>query len=202
MNDLLIGLEAVLSWQPLLFMLVGVVGGIAVGAIPGLTATMTIAVLLPFTFALDPLPGVCFLLGIYSGAVYAGSIPAILLRIPGTPSSAATLLDGYPMALKGKAGQALTISLLASGFGGLIGGVLLLALAPVLAGFALSFGPAEVLQTHSPVNMRVRAVSVYSHLWTVTLPTVRPFSTNSCASRSVVGEIGASVVVAVVRMRP
>lgn len=61
---------------------------------------------------------------------------------------------------------------------------------------------AEVLQTHSPVNMRVRAVSVYSHLWTVTLPTVRPFSTNSCASRSVVGEIGASVVVAVVRMRP
>ena len=63
-------------------------------------------------------------------------------------------------------------------------------------------GVAEVLQTHSPVNMRVRAVSVYSHLWTVTLPTVRPFSTNSCASRSVVGEIGASVVVAVVRMRP
>lgn len=143
MNDLLIGLEAILSWQPLLFMLVGVVGGIAVGAIPGLTATMTIAVLLPFTFALDPLPGVCFLLGIYSGAVYAGSIPAILLRIPGTPSSAATLLDGYPMAQKGKAGQALTISLLASGFGGLIGGVLLLALAPMLAGFALSFGPAE-----------------------------------------------------------
>lgn len=143
MNSWMTGLESVLTWQPLLFMLIGIVGGIVVGAIPGLTATMTIAILLPFTFATDPLTGVCLLLGIYSGAVYAGSIPAILLRIPGTPSSAATLLDGHPMALQGKAGQALTISLVASAIGGLIGGVLLLAFAPVLAGFALQFGPAE-----------------------------------------------------------
>lgn len=143
MNDLMTGLEAVLTWQPLLFMLIGILGGIVVGAIPGLTATMTIAILLPFTFATDPLPGVSLLLGIYFGAVYAGSIPAILLRIPGTPSSAATLLDGHPMTLQGKAGQALTISLVASVIGGLIGGVLLLAFAPTLAGYALQFGPPE-----------------------------------------------------------
>lgn len=143
MNDFLIGLESVLTWQPLLFMLLGVVAGIVVGAIPGLTATMTIAILLPFTFVTEPLSGVCLLLGIYSGAVYAGSIPAILLRIPGTPSSAATLLDGHPMTLQGKGGLALTISLVASAIGGIIGGILLLALAPTFAGYALKFGPAE-----------------------------------------------------------
>ena len=143
MNSMMIGLEAILAWQPLLFMLIGVLGGIVVGAIPGLTATMTIAILLPFTFVADPLPGVALLLGLYSGAVYAGSIPAILLRVPGTPSSAATLLDGHPMTLQGKAGQALTVSLVASTIGGLIGGVLLLAFAPTLAEYALQFGPAE-----------------------------------------------------------
>ncbi|GAB3555948.1 tripartite tricarboxylate transporter permease [Arthrobacter tumbae] len=143
MTDFLNGLESVLTWQPLLFMFIGILGGIVVGAIPGLTATMTIAILLPFTFVTEPLPGVCLLLGIYSGAVYAGSIPAILLRIPGTPSSAATLLDGHPMTLQGKGGLALTISLVASSIGGIIGGALLLAFAPTLAGFALKFGPAE-----------------------------------------------------------
>ncbi|GAB3264123.1 tripartite tricarboxylate transporter permease [Arthrobacter pigmenti] len=143
MNNWIDGLEAILAWQPLLFMLIGVVGGIAVGAIPGLTATMTIAILLPFTFIVEPLSGMTLLLGIYSGAVYAGSIPAILLRIPGTPSSAATVLDGYPMTQQGQAGKALTISLIASTIGALIGGVLLAVFAPTFAEYALQFGPAE-----------------------------------------------------------
>src|SRR5699024_4987195 len=131
------------SWQPLLFMLIGVVGGIAGGAIPGLTATMAIAILLPFTFVIEPVPGMMMLLGLYSAAVYAGSVPAILMRLPGTPASAATALDGYPMTQQSKGGQALMISLVSSAFGGLIGGILLASLAPVLASVAVRFGPAE-----------------------------------------------------------
>lgn len=137
------GLEAVLQPQPLLLILIGVAVGIVVGALPGLTATIAVAVMLPFTFALDPVPGMMLLLGIYGGALYAGSIPAILIRAPGTPSAAATVLDGNPMARQGRAGQALSISVIASAVGGILGVLLLAFFAPLLARFALSFGPAE-----------------------------------------------------------
>lgn len=137
------GLLLVLQWEPMLFLIVGVVAGIVVGAIPGLTTTMSIALLLPFTFVLDPLNGMTLLLGIYFATVYSGSVPAILLRMPGTPASAATLLDGFPMTQQGKGGKALMISLVASVAGGLVGGVLLLFFAPTLAQYALKFGPAE-----------------------------------------------------------
>lgn len=143
MNDWLIGLEAVLAWQPLFFMVLGVIAGIAVGAIPGLTATMAIAVVLPFTFAMDPLPGIMMLLGLYSSAVYAGSIPAILMRLPGTPASAATALDGYALTQRGRGGQALMISLVATFVGALIGGIGLALFAPYLAGVAVNLGAAE-----------------------------------------------------------
>lgn len=137
------GFEAVFTVQSLSLMLVGTLLGVVVGALPGLTATMGVAVLLPFTFALEPVPGMMLLLGIYGAALYSGSIPAILIRTPGTPSAAATLIDGHPMAQQGRAGQALTISLVTSVVGGMVGVVLLALLAPVLARFALSFGPAE-----------------------------------------------------------
>jgi putative tricarboxylic transport membrane protein len=137
------GFEAVFQVQPLLLIVLGVAVGLVVGALPGLTATMSVAVLLPFTFALDPVPGMMLLLGIYGGALYAGSIPAILIRAPGTPSAAATLLDGYPMARQGRAGEALTISVVASAVGGIVGVLLLATFAPLLADFALAFGPAE-----------------------------------------------------------
>lgn len=137
------GFEAVLAPQALLLIVVGVAVGLVVGALPGLTATMSVAVLLPFTFALDPVPGMMLLLGIYGGALYAGSIPAILIRTPGTPSAAATLIDGHPMAQRGEAGQALSISVVASAVGGMLGVVMLALFAPRLAEFALSFGPAE-----------------------------------------------------------
>lgn len=143
MNDMLSGLELILQWQPLLFIVIGVAAGIVVGAMPGLSTTMSIAVLLPFTFIFEPLNGISLLLGIYFASVYAGSIPAILLRIPGTPASAATLLDGYPLTQQGKAGKALIVSLCASAFGGVVGGLLLIFFAPVLAQYALKFGPAE-----------------------------------------------------------
>jgi putative tricarboxylic transport membrane protein len=142
-SDWLSGLSAVLAWQPMLLLLVGVTAGILVGGIPGLTATMAVAILLPFTFGLDPLSGVILLLGIYSGAVYAGAIPAILLRLPGTPAAAATVADGHALTRQGRAGEALTVSLVASVVGGLVGAALLAAFAPSFARLALSFGPAE-----------------------------------------------------------
>ena len=137
------GFEAVFTVQSLGLMLLGTLLGVAVGALPGLTATMGVAVLLPFTFGLEPVPGMMLLLGMYGAALYSGSIPAILIRTPGTPSAAATLIDGHPMAQQGRAGQALTISLVTSVVGGMVGVVLLALLAPILARFALSFGPAE-----------------------------------------------------------
>lgn len=143
MNGLLTGVEALSDWSVLLMIPLGVVIGIAVGAIPGLSATVGMALFLPFTFSLDPLTGLVLLLGIYNGACYAGAIPAVLIRTPGTPSSAATALDGYPMAQRGRAGEALTISLVASVAGGLIGSVLLFFFAPALADYALSFGSPE-----------------------------------------------------------
>lgn len=143
MNDWMAGFEAVFSLGPLLMIVAGATVGIVVGALPGLTATMTVAVLLPFTFAMEPVSGMMLLLGVYGGALYAGSIPAILIRTPGTPSAAATLLDGYPMAQQGRAGEALALSLWASVIGGLIGVTLLGLLTPQLARITLLFGTAE-----------------------------------------------------------
>lgn len=143
MNDWLAGAEAVLDPSVLILTVLGILLGVVIGAMPGLSATVGIAVFLPFTFTLDPLPGLVLLLGIYNGACYAGSIPAILLRTPGTPASAATVLDGYPLSRKGKAGQALSVSLVASVVGGLVGTVLLIVSAPTVAEFALQFGPPE-----------------------------------------------------------
>ncbi|MDR7304411.1 tripartite tricarboxylate transporter permease [Haloactinomyces albus] len=143
MNAWTLGLEAVLDVQVLLFIILGLLIGIVVGALPGISATVGVAILLPFTFSLDPLPGMMLLLGIYGGAVYAGSIPAILIRAPGTPASAATVLDGNAMAKQGRAREALGISVIASAAGGMLGVAALALFAPLLANFALSFGPAE-----------------------------------------------------------
>lgn len=143
MSNWLTGFEAILDPSVLIMIPLGILLGILVGAMPGLSATVGIAVFLPFTFTLDPLPGLVLLLGLYNGACYSGSIPAILLRTPGTPASAATVLDGYPMSRQGQAGQALSVSLVASVVGGLLGAVLLIVLAPAVAEFALSFGPPE-----------------------------------------------------------
>ena len=126
-----------------LFILIGVVGGIFVGALPGLTATMGCALLIPFTFSFPPVQGLLMLLGIFSGGIYGGSIAGILIRTPGTPSAAATLLDGYPMTLKGEAGKAIGIATIASFVGGTTGAIIMSLLSPQIARFGLKFGPPE-----------------------------------------------------------
>jgi putative tricarboxylic transport membrane protein len=124
-------------------MLVGISLGILMGSIPGMTATMTIAVLLSFTFTMEPAHGMMLLLGIYGGAVYAGSIPAILIRTPGTPSAAATIFDGYPLSQKGEAGRAIKVSTIASFVGGVISVLVLMFFSPVIANAALRFRSPE-----------------------------------------------------------
>lgn len=121
----------------------GVIGGIIAGALPGLTATMGVAILVPFTFAMPPVPGILMLLGLYAGAIYGGSIAAILIRTPGTPSAAATVLDGSPLFDKGEGGRALGIATLASVFGGIGSSIFLIFLAPILSRVALSFSAPE-----------------------------------------------------------
>lgn len=121
----------------------GVMAGMVIGAIPGLSATMGVALLVPFTFELEIMPAISLLTGVYCGAVYGGTIPAILFRTPGTPASAATLMDGYPMMQCGEPGRALALAAWSALMGGIIGTLLLIFLTPQISRFALSFGPAE-----------------------------------------------------------
>jgi putative tricarboxylic transport membrane protein len=131
--------------DPMMFVasFMGTLVGIVFGALPGLTATMTIAVFLPFTFGLSPFIAFAFLLGLYGGAVYGGSVSAILINIPGTPSAIATTLDGYPMSLQGRAGEAIGISTISSAMGGFISVIALVFTAPLVASFALKFSAEE-----------------------------------------------------------
>ena len=126
-----------------LTMLLGVVLGVLIGALPGLSATMGVALLLPLTFGMDPLPGLLVLIGVYFGAIYGGSISAILLKTPGTPAAAVTTLDGYALAQQGQAGRAMGISIFASVFGGLFSTLVLITVAPQLARVALQFNSPE-----------------------------------------------------------
>jgi putative tricarboxylic transport membrane protein len=122
----------------------GTIIGLFVGSMPGLSATMALALLLPITFPLPPESGLSMLAALYIAAMYGGSIAAILLKTPGTPAAAATVLDGYPMAARGEAGRALGISLSASLVGGVISGFALLLIAPLLGRIVLQFGPLEL----------------------------------------------------------
>ena len=140
---LLNGLMTALHLSNFLYLCVGVTGGIVIGALPGLTATMGVAILLPFTFGMEPVTGLIMLVGIYIGAIYGGSISAILLNTPGTPASAATCIDGYPLVKKGMAAKALSVSTIASAIGGLISCVALVTISPILAKFALKFSSPE-----------------------------------------------------------
>jgi putative tricarboxylic transport membrane protein len=121
----------------------GTMLGIVLGALPGIGSTVAVAMILPFTLTMTQAPAILLLLAVYAGSVYGGSISAILINTPGTPQSAATCLDGYPMALRGEAGLALGWSTVASTIGGLVSAVVLLLAAPQLAALALNFGPIE-----------------------------------------------------------
>ena len=136
-------LIAALSPFNLTLALCGVLAGTVIGALPGLSATMAVAVLVPFTFTMDPASGLIALGAVYTGAIYGGAYSAILVNTPGTPSAIATALDGFPMAKRGDGDLAVTLSCLASVVGGLVGALALLFLAPPLSQIALAFGPVE-----------------------------------------------------------
>lgn len=143
MDQILEVLSLFLSVENILMIALGVVIGVVIGAIPGLTATMAVALALPFTFGMEPVTAILLLVGIYKGGMYGGSITAILIRTPGSPASASTLLDGYPMAQKGEAKKALSMALYASCIADFISNLSLIFLAGFLAQLALSFGPPE-----------------------------------------------------------
>ncbi|QCY09561.1 tripartite tricarboxylate transporter permease [Pseudomonas sp. MPC6] len=142
--DTLMGaFSLVAQFDSILALAIGVAIGVICGAIPGMSATMAVALTLPFTFALEPVVGILLLLGVYKGGVFGGSIPAILIKTPGTPASSATVLDGYPLAEKGQAGKALSMALYASCTADIISNLALILFAGWLASFAMSFGPPE-----------------------------------------------------------
>ncbi|MBR1895948.1 MAG: tripartite tricarboxylate transporter permease, partial [Pyramidobacter sp.] len=132
-----------LTPQALLIMCVGTVAGLIVGALPGLSSTMGVALAIPLTFGMDPKLGLMLLGAVYCSSVYGGSLTAILLRTPGTDASIATTFDGFPMTQKGLGGKAIGVSTTGSFFGGIVSVFALLFLAPQLAKIALKFGSAE-----------------------------------------------------------
>lgn len=143
LSNLSLGLETAFTVNNLLFCLIGVFLGTAIGVLPGLGPTATIAMLLPITFGLPPVSSLIMLSGIYYGAQYGGSTTAILVNLPGESSSVVTALDGYQMARQGKAGKALATAAIGSFVAGTFATVLLALFAPPLADIALQFGAAE-----------------------------------------------------------
>src|SRR6201995_3138266 len=137
------GFAVVLEPQNILLMLIGIMLGVIIGVLPGLGGANGIAILLPLTFSMPPTSAIILLSCIYWGALFGGAIPSILFNIPGEPWSVATTFDGYPMAQQGKAGEALTAAFTSSFVGALFAVIMITFLAPLVASFALRFGPAE-----------------------------------------------------------
>ena len=142
-DGILLGLHQVASWQSITAIAFGVLWGTIGGMIPGINATIAMALLLPFTYTMNHTVAIMMLAGVYCGGEYGGSIPAILIGTPGTNAAACTVIDGYPLNKKGKTGLALYLSLVSSCFGGIFSAVFLVFLAIPLSNVALAFGPAE-----------------------------------------------------------
>ncbi len=143
-ENILLGLANNLEFSHLSVVFIGALAGLIIGALPGLSAVSGVALLLPFTFAMDPAQGVIMLASVYMSAEYGGSISAILLNTPGTSGAACTTIDGTPMTQKGEAQEALYLSLLASVIGGIFGAIVLLTLTGPLARASLLLGPSEI----------------------------------------------------------
>lgn len=158
-DNLIQGFVHIISVWSVLSALAGVVAGIVVGALPGLTATMAVAILSPFTFFMDAAIGIPFLLGVYKGAIYGGSIPAILINTPGTAAAAATCIDGNALARQGQARRGLEMSLFASVIGDLLSTFVLIFVTAPLAAIALKFGPPEITMLFALSMTMVAAVS-------------------------------------------
>ena len=144
MDLILSAIEILMRWDVALALLAGSVGGVLIGAIPGVGPAVAIAILLPATFSLDPIVGLTVLLGIYGSSMYGGAIPAILINTPGTAVNALTTYDGYPMTARGEPRRALSLAYSASFFGGIFSVICLILFAPVLAKIAPLFGAREI----------------------------------------------------------
>ena len=144
MENIFSGLELLARWDVILALLVGSIGGVIIGAIPGVGPAVAIAILLPATFSLDPIVGLTVLLGIYGSSMYGGAIPAVLINTPGTAVNALTSYDGYPMTKRGEAHRAVSLAYSASFWGGIFGILFLILLSPVLAWIAPMFGSREI----------------------------------------------------------
>lgn len=164
MSDIVASLGILIDIKVLLGIAFGTFLGLVMGALPGLTATMAIALLIPLTFGFPPELGTGMLLGAFCGAVAGGAVPAILLNVPGTPSSVASTLDGFPMTRRGEAGRALGLAIASSFVGGMLGALLLILFAPPIATFALRFGPAEFFSLAILGLVVIAAVSTKSIL--------------------------------------
>ena len=143
MDLLMTGIQSVFQPMILLWIAGGVLMGVIFGALPGVSATMAIVLCIGFTYSMPPVVAIAFLSAVYCAAITGGSITAILFKIPGTPSSAATVLDGYPMVQRGEAGKALSISLVCSALGGLASAIIMFALTQPLMKLALKFSSSE-----------------------------------------------------------
>src|SRR6266536_1193633 len=143
LSNLLHGFQVALLPANLLFCLIGVTVGTVVGILPGIGTTAAVSILLPLTFRMDPTTGMIMLAGIYYGTKYGGSTTSILVNTPGESSSVVTCIDGYQMALQGRAGPALGIAAIASFIAGTLGLIGLIVMGPLLTKVALSFGPPE-----------------------------------------------------------
>ncbi len=144
MDTLVSGIQLLLDWQVLVALLIGSVGGVIIGAIPGVGAAVAIAILLPATFALPPLVGLTMLIGVYGSSMYGGALPAVLVNTPGTAVNALTTYDGYPMTRRGEARRAVSLAYSASFVGGVLSILCLMLLSPVLARVAPLFGSREI----------------------------------------------------------
>ncbi|MDH3661035.1 MAG: tripartite tricarboxylate transporter permease [Alphaproteobacteria bacterium] len=144
METLLSSFAILARWDVVLALLIGSVGGVMIGAIPGVGPAVAIAILLPATFSLDPIVGLTVLLGIYGSSMYGGAVPSILINTPGTAVNALTTYDGYPMTRRGEGRRALSLAYSASFFGGVFSVLCLILLAPVLAKIAPMFGSREI----------------------------------------------------------
>jgi putative tricarboxylic transport membrane protein len=143
LGNLMQGFAVALTWKNLLFMLVGILLGVLIGVLPGLGGANGVAILLPLTFSMSPTSAIIMLSCIYWGALFGGAITSILFNIPGEPWSVATTFDGYPMAQQGRAAEAMTAAFTSSFVGALFAVIMITFLAPLVARFALRFGPPE-----------------------------------------------------------
>src|SRR4051812_44993111 len=159
-HNLIFGFTVAVSLQNLMYCFIGVLVGTLIGVLPGIGPLATIAMLLPLTFNVAPVAALIMLAGIYYGAQYGGSTPAILVNLPGETSSVVTCIDGYQMARQGRAGPALAIAAIGSFFAGTVGTLLIALAGPPLADVALKFGAPEYF---SLMLMGLVAAAVLAH---------------------------------------